>query len=114
MKMVDNDVAKELVKNDSFLTFDDRTLFFGYYYVGELIGVIGYKYNKSKTRIKSWYVKPEYRNQGYGTKMLKYVLQMHNTFDCFATGYSYNIFKKQGFIDIRTYKNGVTYMRLEK
>ena len=113
-KIVDRDLAAGFVKKDKNLTFDDRTNFFGYYKVGELIGVIGYKRSKNKTRIKSWYVEPEHRKKGYGTEMLKYVLQTDSCFDCFATGYSYNIFIQQGFAAIKKYKNGVVYMRLQK
>jgi N-acetylglutamate synthase-like GNAT family acetyltransferase len=114
IKVVQKSIAKEIVKTDSFLTFDDNTNFFGYYLNDVLAGIIGYKISKNKVRIKSWTVLKQYRNKGIGEKLLSFVLNIGDDFDCFATTYSYNLFKRKGFQDVKKYKNGVTYMRLKK
>ena len=86
----------------------------GYYENNDLKGVISVAYNKNTARVKTFFVKKECRKKGVGSKLLNKVLNDNIRFTTFATINSYNIFKKQGFKEIRTNKNNIRFMERRK
>lgn len=52
--------------------FDEGVLMYGYYSEGRLIGFLGIKMDGDVCKLNDIIILPEYRNNGYGTELLKF------------------------------------------
>lgn len=102
---------KENKANKEHIYISSNELWVGAYNFDKLIGCIGFK----KNRIRSFYVKKDFRKQGVGLELLNHILIYANdNSTTYATTFSKKLFEKVGFKPIWTNKNNITFMRREK
>ena len=100
------------------LVFCTQTVYYGLF-VGLkndiLAGFAGIRMYGNKVVMKNDYIFPEYRKKGYNTKLLKYRLQITRGVKAEATctPMSLSLYLKQGFREVKKFKNGCTLVRRE-
>ena len=83
---------------------------------GEIFGTIGYLFNKTATRVKGLFVRPDQRGKGLGHSLVTKTLFDTASRDedlkvnAFATDMSDPIFESIGLKVKRTNKNGIHFM----
>lgn len=113
IKEIDNEIGKNFLINNKaqkeHISITDAELWIGYFYQEELVGVISKITIGKISRIKCFYVKKEFRNQGIGYSLLEEMLKYCNSkCSAFATESSYPIFKKFNFVEKE--KKPITFM----
>ena len=96
------------------ITFNPKGKFYCCYYGEKIVGVISKMETKNVMRVKSFYVKKEWRGKGIGTTMLNYVIATNTEnkqMTAFASQKSLNIFKKKKFIVETEKKNNIKFLR---
>ena len=96
------------------ITFNPKGKFYCCYYGEKIVGVISTMETKNVMRVKSFYVKKEWRGKGIGTTMLNYVIATNTEnkqMTAFASQKSLNIFKKKKFIVETEKKNNIKFLR---
>ncbi len=102
LTFISNDIAIEFLKknkaNKEQVCISDSAFWIGAYDDDLLVGCVGLIEIKSVTRIKSLYVHRDFRKRNIGGKLLKYATsQKEAKYTAFATKFSINLFKKNGF-----------------
>lgn len=93
------------------VTFLPKGNFYGFFDNNELIGIVSTLKIGSTLRVKTLLTHSKYRKLGVGGQLLKFVLDDKIKMTAFATPFSFNLFKKCGFVPgSETKKNGVTFV----